>query len=90
MNQSDLIAALQDECRTDRLKVEDLLHALSDLCADALEKGEPFHMGDIGFLRLIPRMSRKGKGLRAIIHFQTSESFSKRMHAALCKRLNFL
>jgi nucleoid DNA-binding protein len=80
MNRADLIAALQEECRTDRMKVEDFLHAFADLCADALEKGEPFHVGDVGFLAVNPRLSRRGKGLRAAIIFQTSKSFRKRLN----------
>jgi nucleoid DNA-binding protein len=79
MNQSDLITALESECRTDRMKVEDFILAFSDLCAETLEKGEPFHLGDIGFLALNPRLSRKGKGLRAAIIFQASKSFRKRL-----------
>ena len=80
MNRADLIAALQDECRTDRMKVEDFLHAFSDLCADTLARGEPFHVGDVGFLAINPRLSRKGKGLRAAVIFQTSKSFRKRVN----------
>jgi len=80
MNRSELIAALQDECRVDRMRVEDFLEALSDLCADALEKGGPFHVGDIGFLAINPRLSRKGKGLRAAVIFQTSKAFRKRLN----------
>jgi nucleoid DNA-binding protein len=80
MNRGDLIAALQEECRTDRMKAEDFLHAFSDLCADTLGRGEPFHVGDVGFLAVNPRLSRKGKGLRAAIIFQASKSFRKRFN----------
>lgn len=70
MNRNDLIAALQEECRVDQTRIEDVLCALSDLCADALEKGQPFHIGDIGFLAIDPRVSHKGKGLRAAVTFR--------------------
>ncbi|MBI2360932.1 MAG: HU family DNA-binding protein [Deltaproteobacteria bacterium] len=80
MNRADLIAALQDECRTDRLMVEDFLQALSDLCADTLKNGEPFHVGDIGFVAVNPRLSRKGKGLRAALMFQASRGFRERLN----------
>ena len=80
MNMRDLIKALREECRVDQTRIEDILNAISDLCAEALEKGEPFHLGDIGFLAVNPRLSRKGKGLRAAITFQASKSFRKRLN----------
>jgi hypothetical protein len=43
MTQSDLIAAIEEECRADRMKVEDFVNALSDLGAETIEKGQPFH-----------------------------------------------
>jgi nucleoid DNA-binding protein len=80
MNRNDLIAALEDECpRADRMQLEDFLLAFSDLCAETLGKGKPFHIGDIGFLALNPRLSRKGKGLRVMLTFQASKSFRKRL-----------
>ena len=84
----ELITALQRECRTDRITVQDFLNALRDLCAAALEKGESFHVGEVGFLAINPRLSRKGKGLRAAVIFQTSKSFRKRLNlpAELFKR----
>lgn len=80
MNRNDLIAALQEECRVDQTRIEDVLCALSDLCADALEKGQPFHIGDIGFLAIDPRVSHKGKGLRAAVTFQASNALRKRLN----------
>lgn len=70
------------------MKVEDFLLAFSDLCASTLERGEPFHVGDVGFLAINPRLSRKGKGLRASIIFQASKGFRKRfdLPAELLKR----
>lgn len=79
MTHAELIEALQQECRADRIKVEDFLNAVSDLCVDELKKGKSFHFGDLGFVALKPRLSRKGKGLRAAIIFQASRSFRKRL-----------
>ena len=96
MNRNDLITALQEECRVDQTRIEDILCALSDLCAEALEKGERVHLGDIGSLEINPRLSsHKGKGLRAGVIFQASKAFHKRLnipeaelkrrHPGLCK-----
>ena len=87
MTRNQLIEALQDECRADRMKVEDFLHALSDLCADTLKKGEPFSIGEIGRFAVHLRLSKKGKGLRPIVAFQSSKSFRNRLdlHGEICK-----
>lgn len=79
MTHAELIEALQEECRTDRIRIEDFLNAVADLCVDELKKGKSFHFGDLGFVALNPRLSRNGKGLRAAIIFQSSKSFRKRL-----------
>lgn len=79
MKAEQLISALQDECRTDRIKVEDFLNAISDLCVEELSNGRPFHIGNLGFVALNPRLSRKGKGLRTSTIFQASRRFRKQL-----------
>lgn len=79
MTRDELIESLQQECRTDRTKVEDFLNAISDLCLEEIKNGKPFHVGNIGFLALNPRLSRKGNGLRAALIFQASKHFRKRI-----------
>jgi nucleoid DNA-binding protein len=79
LTHEQLIAALQDECQADRIKVEDFLNAISDLCIDELKKGRSFHVGDLGFVALNPRLSRKGKGFRAAVIFQSSKKLRKRL-----------
>lgn len=74
MNRADLIAALQDECRVDRMKVEDFLEALSDLCTGALQKGQRVSLG-FGWIFAAPRKER-GKA-RAMIHFKASPELRK-------------
>ena len=74
MNRADLIAALQDECRTDQMKVEDFLEALSDLCIDALQKGRRVSLG-FGWIFAAPRKER-GKTC-AVIHFKASPELRK-------------
>ena len=76
MNRADLIAALQNECRTDRMKVEDFLEALSDLCIEALQKGQRFSLG-FGWLIVSPRKERATT--RAMVRFKAGPE----MRAAL-------
>jgi hypothetical protein len=79
MTLNDLIAALQDECRADRVTIEDFLRALSDLCVESLERGEPFHIGDVGSIAVNPSFSRTGKGIRSALFFKASENLRKRL-----------
>ena len=51
MNREDLIAALQEECLADRMRIEDFLHALADICLETLERGERFTIPEIGTIQ---------------------------------------
>jgi nucleoid DNA-binding protein len=83
MTRGELIAALEEECRTDRMKVEDFMNALSDLGAETLvEKGQPFHIGDLGFL-----VARR-RGNRVVVNFQASKNLRERVNKLVHYRLN--
>lgn len=51
MNREDLIAALQEECLADRMRIEDFLHALADICVEALKRGNRFTIPEIGTIQ---------------------------------------
>ncbi len=79
MTNTNLIEALQEECRTDRIKVEDFLNAFGDLCADTLKKGEAFRVRSVGSFILTRRLSPKSNKILTSIVFQPSDSLRKRL-----------
>jgi len=78
MTRDDLIAALADDQEITRTKAEDILQALTDLCADALMKGEPFNLG-FGFLAVRPSLPTLRGDLRGTLIFQGTEKFRERI-----------
>jgi len=73
MTARELIAALEDECRSDRRKVEDFLAALNDLLIEALERGQTVRLGKIGVFRI---RLREGK---PALNFYASDAMRARL-----------
>ena len=84
MNRADLIAALQDECRIDRLRIEDFLAALSDLCAEALRKGQRITIGSIGTLSILNGAKKKAIKFGASVEFRESVGLPEKYDGPLC------
>jgi hypothetical protein len=78
MTRDDLIAALADDQEITRTKAEDILQALTDLCAETLAKGEPFNLG-FGFLAVRPSVPALRGDLRGMLIFQGTEKFRERI-----------
>jgi len=79
MTRDELIAALADDQEITRTKVEDILQALTDLCAETLAKGQPFHFSDIGFLAVRPPLPTLRGDLRGMLIFQGTGKFRERI-----------
>ena len=84
MNKANLIAALQEECRTDRMKVEDFLEALSDLCAQALQKGQRVTVGNIGTLSLLNGAKKTAIKFGASAEFRAAVGLPEKYEGPLC------
>ena len=78
MTGADLIRALGDDLDIPRSKAEDILLAIRDLALGTLGRGEPFHLGELGFLAVNPRISQ-GK-VRAAIIFQAAKKIRKALN----------
>ncbi len=84
MTHRGLIAALTEDCRVERIKVEDFILALGDLCAEALERDHYFNFGPIGVLRLVPRFVVRGEkqGSKVAVKFYASEKLKSKLKLA--------
>jgi nucleoid DNA-binding protein len=79
MTREEVIAALAADTDETNTRVQDFLQALTDLCADALEKGDTFPIADIGWFEMNPSISHGRNGLRAPIRFRIAEGFRERL-----------
>ena len=79
MNCKELVRALEDESQLPKFRVEDILVALADLCAETLEQGGGFRLAGIGVFRL--RMH----GGKPAINFYASQEMRERLKLANIK-----
>ncbi len=80
MTGNELIAVLEGECQTTKLKVEDFLNALGDTMVDELTSGREIRLGKIGIFRL----RRRADG-NLMLNFYASEQMRKRLNIAASK-----
>ena len=79
MTERELIAALADDQDITLARAEDILNVVSDLCMETLQKGRPFHIGEVGFIAVNPRLRRKSKELRTALIFRASKTFRSKL-----------
>ena len=81
MTRDELVTALAEDQEITRTKVEDILQALTDLCAEALASGQAFNLGELGFITVRPPLPSipEDRYPYAMLVFRSTERFRTRL-----------